>query len=418
MAIFLKKHPIVVIVFLIALFLVGGLFFIKSVEPIEYEVVADETQEDVVFEAEIIDSQEEPQFTATHIKTPEFVKGIYMTSWVGGVLDWRNRIINLIEETELNAIVIDIKDDTGRISYDVWDPYLEEVGAEEIRIPEIRDFLEHLHSKNIYVIGRVAVFQDPYFAELRPELAVQNSETDSVWEDRKGLTWLDAGSSEVWDYVIAIARDAHKAGFDEIQFDYVRFPSDGNVKVAEYPFFDLKTKEIETTTFVQEGTTTVPVVTLKKVPLEKEDQMKEFFEYVGTALADEFPTSVDLFGYTTTNSDDLGIGQVIEHAAPYFDFISPMVYPSHYNDNAFGLGDPNEHPYEIIKYSMDSAIERFAKIGEPALKIRPWLQDFDYPVSYTAEDVKAQIAATYDAGLNSWLLWDPSVQYTREALQE
>ncbi len=129
--------------------------------------------------------------------------------------------------------------------------------------------------------------------------------------------------------------------------------------------------------------------------------------------------SVDFFGMTATNYDDLNIGQVLETAVPYFDYISPMVYPSHYPVNFMGyksVAEVNAHPYEIVKFSMDSAVRRVKAVGGDPLQMRPWLQDNDYPVHYTPAMVRAQIQATYDAGLTSWMLWDAGNTYTREAL--
>lgn len=372
-----------------------------------------------------------------HIETPKVVKGVYMTSWIAGSGDGkgnfpkREKIMDLIDETEINAVVIDLKDDTGEISFLVENPYLQEIGSATRRIPDFKNLINEFHDRGIYVIGRVAVFQDPYFSKLRPDLAVKTISTGEVWKDRRGLTWLDVGAEEVWDYVIAIAREAYNQGVDEIQFDYVRFPSDGNVLDSTYPFFTGKTKEVEKIVYEErivnldeplpDGTTTktelVPVTKIDTVAYTKQDQVREFFDYIGENLLGEIPISVDLFGYTTTNKDDLGIGQVIEDAMPNFDFISPMTYPSHYNQNAFGLGNPNDYPGEIIYKSLIKARERFLNAGHDPKMVRAWLQDFNYPVHYSAEDVREQINAVYSAGMDSWLLWDPANTYTKSALE-
>ena len=146
--------------------------------------------------------------------------------------------------------------------------------------------------------------------------------------------------------------------------------------------------------------------------------MRDFYKYIGKKFKTlGVPTSADLFGMVTTNTDDLNIGQVLENAAPYFDYIAPMVYPSHYPPNFNGWKNPNNYPYEIIKFSMGSAVTRLENASTTPLKLRPWLQDFDYGGDYDAADVRAQIQATYDVGLTSWMLWDPSNKYTREALK-
>ncbi len=223
-------------------------------------------------------------------------------------------------------------------------------------------------------------------------------------------------------------------GFDELNFDYVRYPSDGNMKDIAFPYS------------VQ-----------SEYGNDKPANLEAFFAYLneklddenlfsavrheGTGRASSTPwTSVDLFGMTTTNTDDLSIGQVQERAVPYFDFVAPMVYPSHYPHDYLGLGDPNENPYKVVYHAMKSGVDRviatttsvagFAheRIGTstPALyakpaytgdKFRTWIQDFDYGGDYDAVDVRNQIQASVDAGVHSWMLWAPSNIYTREALQ-
>ncbi|MFH1170791.1 MAG: putative glycoside hydrolase [Candidatus Vogelbacteria bacterium] len=348
----------------------------------------------------------------THLPTPEPVKAIYMTSWVAGTPRIRERLIKLIDETELNAIVIDIKDYTGRIAFAVADPDLVKTGAVEERIKDIKNFIRGLHEKNIYVIGRVSVFQDAYFVSRHPELAVHRKSDNSAWKDRKGISWLEAGATPVWDYVIKIAREAYAVGFDEINFDYIRFPSDGNMKDISYQHFDQK-KET------------------------RAQVLKRFYSYLSQALAPlEVPISADLFGLVTTSNDDLGIGQVLVDAAPYFDYIAPMVYPSHFASGYLNFSKPAIHPYEVVKNAMTSAVARLIATSSVATstdvqhsvsnkvsdkrrgELRPWLQDFNLGATYTAPMVRAQIQATYDSGLTSWMLWSPSNNYTRGALQD
>jgi len=339
----------------------------------------------------------EPVFVVTHVPTPEPLKAIYMTSWVGGTKDLRERIIDIVDETEINALVIDIKDYSGHIAFAVEDPLLREIGASEERILDIKEFIGFLHDKNIYVIGRISVFQDPIYANLYPELAVQKESDKSVWKDYKGLSFVDAGSKEFWDYIVALGKESYAVGFDELNFDYVRFPSDGNMKDIYYP---LSEKYI-----------------LEDPAYGKAKVLEDFFAYLNRKLSStDAVLSADLFGMTMTNSDDLNIGQVLERAEPYFDFIAPMVYPSHYPATFNGYGNPNDYPYEVVKFSMESGVERLVAASSSPLKLRPWLQDFDYGGDYGAEEVRAQIQATYDAGLTSWMLWDPANRYTIDAL--
>ena len=333
-----------------------------------------------------------PVFVVTHLPTPESVRAIYLTSWVAGTVPRRAELVKLIDETELNAVVIDIKDYTGRIAFAVDDPLLIAGGAVENRIPDIREFIGELHARGIYVIGRISVFQDVFLAKARPELAVTRRSDGAVWRDRKGIAWLEPGATEVWDYIVRLARAAYAVGFDELNFDYIRFPSDGEMKDIAYRFSDLT---VETRVSV----------------------LKKFFAYLQQELsALDAPRSIDLFGLTTTAFDDLGIGQVLMEAAPYFDYLAPMVYPSHFAAGFLNFNNPADHPYEVVKHSLTVAGARLTAASSTASKLRPWLQDFDLGADYTAALVRAQIQAAAETGLTSWMLWSPSNRYTRAAL--
>jgi hypothetical protein len=347
---------------------------------------------------------EEVVFVPTYVETPEPLKGIYMTSWIASSKQLRENLVKIADETEINTILIDIKDYSGKIVFPIENnPKLKAFGSEEVRVRDLKEFIQELHKKNIYVIGRVAVFQDAYFVKHRPDLAVKTKDGSSVWKDRKGISWIDSGSREYWDYIIEIAKESHKIGFDEINFDYIRFPSDGNMKDISYPF-----------------SSTTPKVTV----------MKNFFEYLHKKIESDpelegLKTSADLFGMVTNTYDDMGIGQVLENTLPYFDYIMPMVYPSHYPTNFQGYKEPEAYPYEIIKFAMSEAVVRSEALasstGQNKLeyknKMRPWLQDFGLRMTYGSTEVRAQIKATNDVGLSSWILWSPSNKYTRGALQ-
>jgi len=334
---------------------------------------------------------------ASHVSTPQAVKALYMTSWVAGTKNLRNHIIELADTTEINSIVIDIKDYSGQVSFMAEDPLLQKIGSSENRIPDIREFIELLHQKNIYVIGRITVFQDPYFAELHPEFAVQKESDKTIWKDYKKISYIDPGAEDMWEYIVALSKESYEIGFDELNFDYIRFPSDGNMKDIYFPFSEEKINSNPQT--------------------GKAEVMKSFFSYLYNAIEDSgVVMSADLFGMTMTNTDDLNIGQILEYAEPYFDYIAPMVYPSHYPLTFNGYGNPNHYPYEVVKFSMDRGVERIIAASSSPLKLRPWLQDFDYGGDYDVDEVRAQIQATYDAGLTSWMLWDPSNKYTTGAL--
>jgi hypothetical protein len=410
------------------------LFFVMPVfAPISYEAAL--TGDDAQL-AQLMD-EEENVLQPIYLSTPEPLRAIYMTQCVVGTPSFREELVRLIEETELNAVVIDIKDYSGRIGFLTDNPALKESVSLTCRAHDMRDFIVRLHEKGIYVIARITVFQDPYYSKVHPELAIKKaSATTTVWTDYKGLSFIDVGAVAFWDYIVELSKEARRLGFDELNFDYIRFPSDGNMKDIYYPYTKNRPRQVV---------------------------LEEFFAYLSNKLKDSGAQaggvspvlSADLFGMTTTNTDDLNIGQVLERTFPYFDFISPMVYPSHYPPHFNGWANPNAVPYDIVRFSLDSAVRRarattttvetqtgkpmykeelsfdengatttqrvftglYTKESYPASIIRPWLQDFDYGGNYDVAEVRAQIQATYDAGLDSWMIWSPSNIYTRGAFE-
>ncbi|MES2023616.1 MAG: putative glycoside hydrolase [Patescibacteria group bacterium] len=351
----------------------------------------------------------EDAVVVTHIDTPSPVKAVYMSSWVAGNLSFRNKIFDMIKRTELNAVVIDVKDSTGHISFSVSNPELIKMGSVEKRVKDIKSFIDELHKNNIYVIGRIATFQDPYFAKKYSEFAVKKrSDKTALWADDKCKRairrhqeklctyWLDAGTKEVWDYVVAIGHEAYMDGFDELNFDYIRYPADGDLKDIYYPVSNGKIRA---------------------------EVMKSFFTYLHDSFAGvnnevtlRPKISADIFGLATTEDNDLGIGQMLIPVSTYFDYVAPMDYPSHFASDTYGYKNPATKPYEIVNFSMKKAVERLKTAGIDSLKLRPWLQDFNLGAQYTPEMVRAQIKAVDDAGLNSWMLWDPENTYTEDAL--
>lgn len=379
---------------------------------------------------------------------PEIVKAVYVTGYSAGTKKYLNYLSDIFKTTEINSVVVDIKDYSGLVSYKSDAPEAKKYSLYNNAILDIDALVRFFHDQNIYVIGRIAVFEDPAFSKARPELAIYNKiETADLtkpvlWQDNNKLSWLDPSSKEVWDYNISLAKDALYHGFDEINFDYIRFPSDGKTDKMGFPLWD--------------GTTSKP------------NTIKKFFEYTRKQLAGDPPSpaasarrgkiSADLFGQTTVNKDDMGIGQIIEDAFENFDYVSPMVYPSHYINGFIGFKSPAEHPYEVVKYSMDNALSRetafllqkqdlalknnqaaesateasgspvaslkpTAPILDMALvaKFRPWLQDFDMGAEYTADMIKAEIKATQDAlgkNYNGFMLWNPSNIYTKDAVRQ
>ncbi len=332
-----------------------------------------------------------------HVKTPEPVRAIYMTGWAAATSSLRNHIIKLAKNSEVNSIVIDIKDYTGQILFDTEDDALKKLGTEEIRIKDLKELIEDLHKENIYVIARIAVFQDPLFAQKYPKTAVQSTK-GGVWKDQNGLSFIDPSVREYWAYIVQIGKAAEKIGFDELNFDYIRFPTDG--RLDEMVFSASKVHANTSTSAVSNRTWI----------------MMGFFAYLREQLAHlNIPLSADLFGMTMSNTDDLRIGQLLEAAAPFFDYICPMVYPSHYPKGFMKYANPAQYPYEIVHYAMKSGYERLQNINQNPAKIRPWLQDFDMGARYDEAKVRAQKKAVYDSGLTGWMMWDPKNEYTISA---
>lgn len=330
--------------------------------------------------------------SVTHLATPKTVRAIYMTACAASSQTFRQHFFNLLKTTNINAVVINIKDETGKVSIKTDNPnFIEPYETSGCPVSDMEELVRAFHAQNIYVIARIAVFQDPYLVKKHPEWAVKRASDGAVWKDRKGISWLEVKATPVWDYVAALAKESYNIGFDEINLDYIRFPSDGDMTNIAYSYY-------------------------QSVQETKAEAVKDFFAGMHERLKNlGAPISVDLFGMTCTNTDDLGIGQVLENALPYFDYVAPMVYPSHYPTGWNGYQKPATVPYQVIKFNLDAAVQRARAASSSPEKIRPWLQDFDLGADYTAEMIRSEIQAVHDAGLSSYFIWDPKNQYTQAA---
>lgn len=323
----------------------------------------------------------------SHVATPEPLRGIYLTGWTAGTPARLTKALKLFEgDSILNAVVIDIKDATGRLSYQPVDSALLDIGVGTNRITDLSSVIETFHQRGIYVIGRLTVFQDPFYAAKYPSEALTDIRTGLVWRDYKGIAWLRPNSKAVAEYTATIARDAYAQGFDEINLDYVRFPSDGELKYID----------------------------LSMLTKNKAETMQDFFRSIRAQLA-EIPLSADVFGLTMSARDDVGIGQKAVLIAPEVDALAPMLYPSHFWNGSYGMAVPAEKPYEVIYRALSDGIAKLDAVGIDRSKIRPWFQDFDLlGVPYDAAKVRAQIQAAADLGVYSWMMWDPRNDYTDE----
>ncbi len=315
------------------------------------------------------------------------VKAIYYNPNISNTPEDVDRLINLINTTEVNAIVIDVKEEL--IFYDSQVAFFRE--TDTIRpILDLPELLARLDEHDIYTIARHVVFKDGLVAEARPDLAVLNENTGEIWRDMNGVAWVNPMLHELWDANIALAVELAELGFDEIQYDYVRFPTDGDISTMDFG-----------------------------LPYTEENRVTSISKFLERSKAALLPTgaklSADVFGFTTLVPDDLGIGQDITELVAHVDYLSPMVYPSHFPDGAMGLdGHPNDYPYETIEISMRNGRDQLGT----ALPLRPWLQDFDFwdMIPYGIAEVRAQIDAAEDVGTSGWMLWDPDNIYTVGAL--
>lgn len=337
--------------------------------------------------------------TSGELDRTGYVKGFYVSAAALTSADFIARTEELLAETELNGIVMDFKSDYGYLTFPTQIALAQEIGADRRTVIEDpAAFLSWFKQRNVYTIARIVTFKDDLLANAYPSWAVYDANTGGVWHDHEGMGWLDGMRPETWSYNIQIAIEAARLGFDEVQFDYVRFPTDGNVTGAR---------------FSQENTYE-----------NRNAAITGLLSQAKTALAPYgVKLGADVFGYTAWVNDDLGIGQHIEAIAPFLDVLSPMVYPSTYNAGLPGE-DPQyrnavAYPYEIVQKSTERSVRRAREVN-PNLAVRPWLQDFqDYAFdgrAYGVREVRAQIEGARDGGARGWLLWDPAVRYTREAL--
>ncbi len=328
-------------------------------------------------------------------RKPVKVKGIYISAYVAGTQNLMDEIIQHIDETEINAVVIDVKDDNGRITFSMDSPVVSEIGAVKKFIPDIEGLMKTLKEHNIYTIARVVAFRDPYLPEFKPELALKLPD-GSIYRDGKGLAWVNPYKQEVWDYLVEVGIEAKKAGFDEVQFDYIRFSTERGVNNVVYDEADTMGRS-------------------------KTDIITEFIEYAYDRLAEEGVfVAADVFGAIIGGGvDSDAVGQSYGDMADHLDYICPMIYPSHYGAGYFGIDHPDTQPYDTILAALKGSKEDLGDHGTAEgreITVRPWLQDFtasylDHYIEYGDEEVRQQIQAVYDAGYDEWLLWSAACRY-------
>jgi len=319
-------------------------------------------------------------------ETIKEIRGIHITSWGAGSRKMRGKLLKNIDNSIINTLIVAIKETDGRV-YIPGVKLAQKYGSTLKAIPKPKEMREDFDKRGLYTIARIVVFKDAFLPELFPELAVKNPEGD-LWKDRKGGTWTDPYNRKIWKYNIEIAKEAARLGFDEIQFDYIRYPSEGKISNCRYS----KPHSSKTAT----------------------KNIANFLKYANKQLKNyNVKISAAVFGLTTTAKTDMGIGQDIKLIAANTDFVYPMMYPSHYYAGQYGLKDPNSEPYKVINAGLRDAAKR---LGKDYYKLRPYLQDFSIGYKYGPHEVRAQILAAKFNSLKSWILWNPSNRYNWKAL--
>lgn len=330
----------------------------------------------------------------TLTKTPVKVRGIYVSAYVAGTEEMMDSIISQMEQTELNAVVIDVKDDNGRVTFQMDSPLVQELGACVNYIPDMKKLVDKLKEHQFYLIARIPAFRDPFLADSRQEWCCRLAD-GSVYRDRNHLAWVNPYRKEVWDYLVEIGKKAGEAGFDEIQFDYIRFCTEKGMQNVVFDDADTQGKS-------------------------RQEIILEFVQYAYDQLAKEgLFVSADVFGAVIGGGEDgEAVGQDYAKMAASLDYICPMIYPSHYGDGCFGIAHPDTQPYDTVFAALSASQKDLEQISEEEKKavVRPWLQDFTasyltHYIPYKDQQVSEQIQAVYDAGYEEWILWNAAVNY-------
>lgn len=327
----------------------------------------------------------------------EKVKGIYVTGPMAGSAGMDD-LITLVDETELNAMVIDVKNDDGNITYKMDLDQAKEMDACINYISDMKGLMAELKEHRIYTIARIVCFKDPYLAAGKPELALTKPDGTPV-TDSNGLAFVNPYEEETWEYIVDVAIAASEMGFDEIQFDYVRFPIGTDADAADYG--------------------------VDQSAYTKEQAITNFFSYASERLHEEgIVFGADVFGTIIGSETDVErVGQNYQTIGGIVDVLSPMVYPSHYANGVFGLDVPDAHPYETVLGALQGSVRELEAVGETdRAVVRPWLQSFTATwvpgyISYEGEEIRKQIQAVYDAGYEEWILWNASNRYSAEGLE-
>jgi hypothetical protein len=327
------------------------------------------------------------------VPRPPVVRGLYVNRWAAiGQRMWD--LIGIAKRTEVNALVIDVKDDRGYVLYRSAVPLAHAIGADTVNpmpASRMRAVLDTMRANGILPIARIVVAKDPLLASARRDWAVKRRSDGAPWLDQSGNPWLDPHQRGVWSYAADLAAEAVKLGFSEVQFDYVRFPDDPRlIRQASFPLAKGRHRD--------------------QVIREQLGYLRSRVKPLGV------PMAIDVFGLTTSDSTDMGIGQRWEQFADQADVVLPMTYPSHYARGTYGIARPNANPYDVLDHALTDGLARNRTVVNAA-EIVPWYQDFTLGAPrYGVKQLRAQMQAGYDNGVRSWMLWNPGSKYTIGAL--
>ena len=352
-----------------------------------------ETEESTESEESV--QEDDAPVSLADLRSPVKAKGVYVSAYVAGAQELMDKMIAELDRTEANAVVIDFKDDYGRVVCEVDSELIRDIGAVKVCIEDTASLMQKLEEHDIYAIARIPAFRDTWLGEARPDWCLKKAD-GTIFKDRDGNAWVNPYKKEAWDYLVEVASQAGALGFDEVQFDYVRFCTEKGMRDVVFDEVDVQGRS-------------------------KTDIICEFVEYAYEQLKEQgLFVSADVFGAIINSSEDANaVGQIYGELAKHLDYISPMIYPSHYGDGNYGIAHPDLQPYELIKAALQDSREELYLAGQESehiAQVRPWLQEFTASwlknhITYGPEQIRAQIQATYDTGYDEWLLWDATCRY-------
>lgn len=346
--------------------------------------------------------QPEPEPEPVVIPRPEFVRGIFITGYGANSAKLREPIIELLRDSELNSLVVNVKDDEGYLTYKDTSVQLAIEAGANLNQVDMRAFMERLREEQIYPIARIVVAKDKFISKVKPEWFLQHKD-GGIWKGKGDVPWADLRNQEYWDYLLEIAVEAAEMGFREIQFDYVRWPSGGDGKTSNMA-------PIPAANMSSEG------------PYERSAIIASFLAYAKEHLEPyDVEVSADTFGIMGTVKNEQTIGQQFEELlTSELDIVCPMIYPSHYWGGTYGLSNPNRAPYEVAYQSSLDHLKRMEAVGSKTI-LRPWLQDFEHwedsSFIYGVEEIHAQLRALEDLGIKEYLFWNAGNVYTEQAFR-